>query len=69
MLVEYLIKVEKWHSAKKIKKNKISTFATFPTTLSDNFQKNSTSFFELFSVGPAMNLRVVTVLVPGAGQC
>ena len=29
------------------------------TTLSDNFQKIQLLFFELFSVGPAMNLRYV----------
>ena len=36
--------MEKLHSAKKRKINKISTFATFSTTLSDNFQKKSTFF-------------------------
>ena len=29
------------------------------TTLSDNFQKNPLRFFELFNVGPAMNLRYI----------
>ena len=41
--------------------NNNSTWATFSTTLSDNFQKKSTFFLKkLFSVEPAMNLRNVT---------
>ena len=82
MLVEQLIKVEKWHSAKKRKKCKISTFATFSTTLSDNFQQKSKIkkkiqqhyviiskkiqllYFELFGVGPAMNLQYLGYSFP-----
>ena len=54
--------MEKWHLAKKRKEKKTSTFATFSTTLSDNFQKKSTFFFQLFSVRPAMNLWYITDL-------
>ena len=60
--VNQIIKL-KWkkHIRLKKTKTKISTFATFSTTLSDNLQKNSKKiqllYFELFSVGPTMNLR------------
>ena len=49
--------MEKLHSAIKRKEKKNSTFATFPTTLSDNFQKNQLLLKKKFSVGPAMNLQ------------
>ena len=49
-----LIKVEKLHSTRKRKK---INFCYISATLHDHFQKNHLLFFELFSVGPTMNLR------------
>jgi hypothetical protein len=39
----------------------LTLISTYSTTLSDNFQKNQLLLFELFSVGPALNLRYTWV--------